>query len=120
MSYKTLRNSLTDSVRTYGPDESFGVKDRFGRELGASVTLFTAINTPVSWETNFEPFAQEVAKALLPAGRVYGFTPWSKRDGKPYGASQLARWFATEAQRDAAVVKYLAEARKRAAKNAGR
>jgi hypothetical protein len=109
LSYKSLSDQ-------HMSEESFGVKDRFGREIGARVWTHTVTYTLEP------PEGQPVTLSYRnngKAGTFYGFTPQATRNGQRYGASQSAAEFPTEKERDAAVKKYMAGARKRAIKNFG-
>lgn len=90
----------------------FGVKDARGRAIGAKV-YYREIEL-----VEFTPEEFQVYYAL-PAGYYYVATMRATRNGVDYGASQPRQYFATEAERDAAVQAYLANAKKRAAKKAG-
>lgn len=52
-------------------------------------------------------------------GRTYAFRPHSTRDGKAYGATQAQKFYATPAERDAAVEAYFVGMEKRARKADG-
>lgn len=82
--------TTTDTI-----DRNFGYLDRMGRLIGARVRI----------QDNLDP------------DRPFSFVPRATRDGKPYGAFVGAQYFFTAAERDAAIVKYFADAEKRAAKN---
>ena len=84
----------------------FGVNDEKGREIGALVrTGFEPSIT--SWRTG-SPEQIEVPP--------FYFHPWATRAGKTFGAIKPGQRFATEADRAAAISKYLDGARKRAEK----
>lgn len=88
-------------------DHDFGVYDRLGRKIGAQVRTSEntfAVNEEGSWGY------------LRAPGRYFSFYPQATRNGVRYGAAQNEKHFDTAAERDAAVAKYLAGARKRAAK----
>lgn len=80
--------------------ELFGVKDKKGREVGARAIL------------------RELTRADS-GERVYGYVADAQRAGKSFGAMTVPQWFATAAERDAAVVKYLKGAKARAIKTFG-
>jgi len=94
--------------------ESFGVVDGKGREIGASAHSyeldFVEIENPGQWESYY----------TIAPGHYFVFRPSAERAGRAFGASHREQLFATAAERDAAVTKYLAGARKRAAKLAGK
>lgn len=98
-------------TRTSKLVEAFGVKDGKGRELGAIAYLGTRKVTQVA-DRDFGSCALEAD-----LGDWFIFYPDATRDGKSFGASHGSRKFRTEAERDAAVVAYLASARKRAVNN---
>lgn len=87
---------------------SFGANDGRGRAIGSKIERIEAdwIETPEG-RCGYTPYRR---------GRWFGFEPHATRDGKEYGAVQHWRWFATVEEREAAITKYLADARKRAAK----
>ena len=87
----------------------FGVKDTRGRAIGAKV-YYREIEL-----VEFTPEQYQVYYAL-PAGYYYVATMRATRNGADYGASQPRKYFTTEAERDAAVAKYLKQARSRALK----
>ncbi len=87
---------------------SFGVKDSRGREIGAQIR---------TWETDFESASPEVKMwyAIKP-GHYFSLNVHAVRGGISYGASQPTHYFTTVSERNAAIEKYLAQARKRAGK----
>jgi hypothetical protein len=102
------RTRITEDARDETQRHDFGVRDSKGRVLGANVAtgrrVFEAAQVGNgSWWT------------LAPGTHFY-FCPQATRDGRGFGATQGARYFATAAERDAAVARYLDSARKRAAK----
>lgn len=104
--------SRTD--KTHG-SVNFAARDRFGRIIGANwncatVTFAPALAGARSWSS-----------LVKQPGTYFSLWTTALRDGGSYGASQRERIFTTEAERDAAVRKYIADARKRAeAKTQGR
>lgn len=96
--------------------ETFGVKDNKGREIGARVTIFEIEFVALNHElAEFERYSPN------PSGRVFSYDPTALRNGRPFGAGfQHGGYFATAAERDAAVEKYFKGARKRAEKTAGK
>jgi hypothetical protein len=87
-------------------EQSFGVFDRFGREIGARAYTFEATFTPNGTRGGYRH----------PAGLFFMFHPCATRGGEPYGAIQSSSSFTTAEERDAAVAKYFKDARKRAEK----
>ncbi len=86
----------------------FGINDRLGREIGASIISFEDTFTQIpddsrSWYT-------------MAPGTYFGATCMATRNGRLYGASQRDRHFKTAAEREEAIAKYLTDARKRASK----
>ena len=93
-------------------DRSFGVKDRLGREIGASAYLFEATFALAEDDSRCGYF--------VTPGHYFGFCPQATRNGLKYGAVQSDVYFATAEERDAAVEAYFAGAAKRAAKTASK
>lgn len=105
-----VKSIINDETYMGSEAHDFNVCDSRGRLIGAviyyrEIELVEAAPETRSWYNH-------------PAGYWYTATMQATRDGKPYGASQTRRWFATEAEREAAVNKYLADARKRVEKAA--
>lgn len=92
----------------------FGVNDTKGRGIGARITTFIltykARTDGQRSGTICDP--DKIGKSF------FAFVPQATRGGVPYGASQVTQEFSTEAERDAAIAKYLAGAAKRAMKGA--
>lgn len=86
----------------------FAIFDRFNREIGASLERSTIV---VSAEIEERPYHGGTQKE---PGTYYSFRPHATRNARNYGASQRSDWFNTEEEREAAIQKYLAGARKRA------
>jgi hypothetical protein len=92
--------------------ESFGVRDRFGREIGAYATLSTV---RVSLDPAPSKYGGRVAGGLyVPGATVYRYDTMALRDGRGFGPSGRGGSFATKEERAAAVRLYFAGARKRA------
>lgn len=95
-------------------EESFGVLDDKGREVGAEALLFEETYREISekdagyWYTRNAP------------GHYFGFRPWTTRNGKPFGSVRSSNLFKTPKERDKAVDKYLKRARTRAVKKWGK
>lgn len=96
--------------------------DPKGRRLGARVCRFTSTLQVWHDKATGEP-APRSADWRLPdggyeprPGTVWCFIPQAMRGGKPYGASQATNMFDSEAEREAAIARYLVDARKRAVK----
>lgn len=86
----------------------FNVNDSRGRQIGSKIERLEAdwIETPEG-KCGYIPYRR---------GRWFGFQPHATRDSKRYGPSQPWRWFATVEECEAAIAKYLSDARKRATK----
>ena len=97
--------------------EAFGVKDAKGREIGAKIRTFEEVFSFGPGVAQY-PGSDYAHTCNIAPGLYYGFYPHATRNGKPYGAGQPVQRFATTAERDAAIAKYLAGARKRAEKAA--
>lgn len=81
----------------------FGIRDPWGRAIGGRVITWKRENDE-GLRTDF-PFALNVQ---------------ATRNGQKYGASNYDKFFATEAERDAHIAKYLKNAAKYAVKVAAR
>lgn len=110
VTFNEIRN-ITDTGRQA---RHFGVRDTKGRVIGGRVVLFEADRAVVEQQLYVGCKQGEVK----PAGRVYGYRPNATRDGEWFGAIQGTQWFDSAEQRDAAVVRYFANAEKRAKKAA--
>jgi len=90
---------------------SLEVHDERGRLMGANISRFEAdFIEPLAGATWHSCYAYR--------GHAFGFCPHATRNGKNYGAAQSDQWFETAEERDAAIVKYIASAQKRANKRA--
>ena len=98
-------------------ERGFGVLDSKNREVGGSVSL--CVTTYTRDETR-RP--EQGGRVCTPGslGVWYTARPHALRDGQPFGAIQGAQSFRTEAERDAYVARYFANAQKRARKAANR
>lgn len=122
--FKSYRHADSTTVTEHHDLEA---SDRLRRRIGTNVSRCTVTTArvmrytdtgegvPVGTDLNAQPrrpwdYHQE---ATPPA---YGWAPHATRNGAIYGASQPWAWFDTEAEREADVARYLASARKRAAK----
>lgn len=92
-------------------EHDFGVTDARGRKIGAQVHRYVTefVEKEGGWAAN-------CMGSTRPAGTYITLQVQATRDGVPYGAWQDARYFATEAEREAAVAKYLKDAQARARK----
>lgn len=108
----TIRGWVLNGEQTVG----FGTKDAKGREIGATVKLYTSTNTPRNQEYSClsKSDAKRLTAELLPAGFVYGYVPQATRNGKDYGPLQRPRFFASREARDADVRRYFKQADARA------
>ena len=88
----------------------FGIRDKFGRLIGARI---------MTCETDFTARGPEATGGyIIPAGHYYSLLVHATRNGRTYGACQSAQPFTTEAERTAAIAKYLKGAEARARKTA--
>lgn len=110
MSHKTREVAETEVIRV---TRDFGVKDRFGRTIGAKVFL-----REVTMEA-IEDACRLYYSTMAP-GHYFCMSVTATRDDVPYGAVQMRQYFTTEAERTATMEKYFAGAAKRAAKRAGK
>jgi hypothetical protein len=94
--------------------ETFGYRDRFGREIGAEALITRhATRPPEQWsETSGEI-------GYLAPGVYFHARVQSTRDGARYGAAQSGETFATLAEAEAYRARRLAASRKAAARKAG-
>jgi hypothetical protein len=103
---------LTSRVRVDGTRThehvDFGVADKRGRAIGALVETETVTFVPA-------PVGATSGWHRAP-GTFFRLCVQATRNGKEYGASQPDHYFATEAERVAAITKMLAGSRRRAAK----
>lgn len=90
----------------------FGVLDRKGRSIGATVWLREVGMA--------EGKSAHGSYYNMAPGHYFVMTVQATRAGVAYGACQQRQYFKTEAERDAAVEKYFREAAKRAAKREGK
>lgn len=85
---------------------SFGVRDSKGRVMGAQLVTYEAV---------FKPLGADLKMWYnIAPGRYYALRVWATRDDKTYGATQSTKYFATVSERELAIKKYLAAAKKRA------
>ncbi len=82
--------------------------DKRGRKIGARVDTFVMTFKPTKSNYGYD----------CDPGSFFAFTTHALRNDVNYGPATRIAKFATEAKRDAAVAKYLTNARKRAAKAA--
>lgn len=85
----------------------FELRDKKGRRVGAQVVLTV--------ET-LAPAPEGEYGYTQPPGTYFCFRPSATRNGKPFGAIQTKRFFATFEERDAEVKRYFDAAVKRAYK----
>lgn len=118
---------MTEVRYTYSPEETdarvitentLGMFDAKGREIGYTVETYY-----VEWtahECRYGAFTQEQAQAEATErnNRRFAVRIQATRDNRRYGAYQAPRYFACPALRDAAIIAYVADAKKRAAKKA--
>jgi hypothetical protein len=110
-----MPNTITDRADKTTEHINFGFRDRFYREIGASIvreTLTIGEVPAVLWPK------RETDKA---PGVYFTWEAQATRAGKAYGASFPAtHYHKTEEERAAAIAKYLKDAAKRAAKREGK
>jgi hypothetical protein len=96
----------------------FGFKDAKGREIGARAGLlelrFVEVEVPA------HHYHCYVADKAITAELFYAVDVSAQRGGEDYGASQNYQLFATKAEAEAYIAKYLKDAAKRAAKREGK
>jgi len=96
----------TTTTNRASKHHAFGLRDAKGREIGAQIVTYVEART----ET------EKSAYRSAWTGARFAFYPQATRDGAKFGALQDVRYFNTEAERCAAIAKYLSDARKRAEK----
>lgn len=89
----------------------FGCTDERGRAMGADITTGTHEFAVIEGEPQ-----QWTAWFTIAPGTHFYFRPHATRNGRGFGALQSARYFSTKQERETAIQKYLADAKKRAAK----
>lgn len=100
------KTKATDKTNRQTANVSFDVVDKKGRLIGAKVYTF---------EIDFIEIESDSGSYwTIAPGHYFGFIPQATRNGQDYGAIQNFRLFLTPAERDDAIAKYLAAARKRA------
>ena len=117
MTYQRSATAILASKTTIDATEtrriSFDIKDSKGREIGARISIrlvnFVAHDKGATYGYLVEPDA---------LGEYWEFEPHATRDGGSYGACQSSRRFRLRVTMENAIDKYLADARKRALKNA--
>jgi hypothetical protein len=92
---------------------SFGVLDAKGREIGGSISIGREIRTPRLAEAKGYSITKECGEWLTAS-------PGALRDGKRFGSSHGWQYFSSQAELDAYVAKYFADAEKRARKAAAK
>lgn len=124
--YCQIRNR--PSRYEFNVTQDFGVTDKKGRALGASVALFECdyVQVAVKLEQSYSgPYvvdadpSEHYCPLQVEPGHVWGFIPCSTRDGDGFGACQSERYFRSQEERDAAVEKYFKSARNRAVRQFG-
>lgn len=95
-------------------DVDFCANDKKGRALGTRIYLGVAVHVP--YEDRPTDASQYATGYRIAAGTHFTLCVHTMRNGQTFGASQSRQYFATSEEREAAVNKYLAAARKRAAK----
>jgi hypothetical protein len=106
---KTKRLHRTNTWIDY---HSFEVKDDKGREVGTKVITYM-----VEFVEDKDPM---YGFYKVPPGNYFCLRVQACRGGKDFGAFQQEKRFKTVAERDAAIAKYLREARNRALKQWGK
>lgn len=103
-----MKSTLTTRTNDHKELHDFGCTDRFGRKIGAEISTYEADFTSL-------PEGANCWYNQAP-GHYYGLRCWATRYGATYGAIQPNTFYRTEAERTAAITKYLAGAQKRATK----
>lgn len=88
----------------------FGLRDKRGRVLGAFVSTGVCEFVDRDDDENYGRWAH------VPPGLYFFFRPSAARSKRSFGAYQSQRFFRTFEEREAAIVKYLESAKKRAQK----
>lgn len=107
-----IKTRMSAQIGTMIDYHDFGVKDNKGREVGTKIITYMV------------EFVEEKddARAFynVPPGTYFGLKVQACRGNIEFGASQRSKRFNTQAERDAAVSKYLRDAKKRALKDWGK
>jgi hypothetical protein len=101
----TTCSKLTDVINEGIENHSFGVADKSGREIGASIIFTTRIYEAI--ESN---------GWLIAPGTYYCWQGQATKNGNRWGPCQVTHHCKTEQERFEAAEKYLKDAAKRAAK----
>lgn len=98
-----------DEATVHNYHVRFGIYDKQQREIGASITTYMVeyVDAPADAQAYWPD---------KPIGRYFAFQPHATRNLERYGASQHGQDFDTYDARDAAIIKYLTQAQKRARK----
>lgn len=105
--YVRAKDCNTGDVNTEHVD--FGLSDSRGRKIGARIRTYRQDRVPaIGSNTLLAPDSLGTGWFVLDVHAT--------RDGKPYGASQATRYFESATARSIATDRYLADARKRAAR----
>jgi hypothetical protein len=115
---ESITSHKIDDDKETREEFDFGVKDSKGRALGSRV--FKGRDEFVEIDEAHRRENQYAVGYHVRPGSYFYFRPSATRDGKHYGAWHYPSYFHTAQERDAAVAKYVANARKRAAKNAAK
>jgi hypothetical protein len=92
----------------------FGLVDKRGRQIGAVIYRFSVEVTETDDRDSYE--VRHVWQNQI--GTQYVVSFHATRDGVSFGGGKSDKWFATEAEREDAIRKYLQNAKARAAKAA--
>lgn len=117
--YTATRTNRIQVLSTGTESHDFGVVDAKGRKLGATVTYTEVEYTEWTAAQYAELQAKKygsLGSAKAPGTYAFCIRVQATRNGEAFGATQSTQEFATEAERFAAVEKYLKGAQKRAAK----
>ena len=94
-------------------DVDFGINDQKGRRIGACVRLFEMDLVEIPEE---KLHSWRYGIFAMPPGHYLCVRTQATRNGESYGATQEPRYFHTEEEQEAAVARYLSDAKKRAAR----
>lgn len=104
-----MKTRCTEKITEGRETHDFGVADKKGRQVGAIVAFSVQV---------FEQLPEDATGwQTVPVGTHFCWIGYATRGGDPFGAGRYWNYCATEAERIAAVAKYLKGAKARAVKS---
>lgn len=99
-----------DRINSHKRHVDFGLVDLRGRRMGTNIYTYEETYEEISEDEELLTYFH------LAPGHYYFFDQNVTRNGEPYGGSSRRRAFKSPEEREVAIERYLADARKRAAK----